>query len=33
MTAYTNGYGFWQFLGRFFTMLYLEKAFDVIFLD
>ena len=28
-----RGYGFWQFFGRFLTMLYLEKAFDIIFLD
>lgn len=28
-----NGFGFWQFFGRFLTMLYLEKAFDIVFLD
>lgn len=28
-----RGYGFWQFFGRFLTMLYLEKAFDILFLD
>lgn len=28
-----RGYGFWQFFGRFLTMLYLEKAFDIICLD
>lgn len=28
-----RGYGFWQFFGRFLTMLYLLKAFDIIFLD
>lgn len=26
-------YGFWQFTGRFLTMLYLMKAFDIIFFD
>ena len=26
-------YGFWQFFARFLTMLYLEKAFDVVFFD
>lgn len=28
-----RGYGFWQFTGRFLTMLYLMKAFDILFLD
>lgn len=28
-----RGYGFWQFFGRFLTMLYLLKAFDIICLD
>ena len=28
-----RGYGFRQFFARFLTMLYLEKAFDIIFLD
>ena len=28
-----RGYGFWQFFARFLTMLYLLKAFDIIFLD
>ena len=28
-----RGYGFWQFAGRFLTILYLEKAFDIIVLD
>ena len=28
-----NGYGFWQFAARFLTMLYLLKAFDIIFFD
>ena len=28
-----QGYGFWQFFGRFLTMLYLLKAFDIICLD
>ena len=28
-----NGFGFWQFFGRFLTMLYLEKAFDILCLD
>mgnify|MGYP000584457502 CR=1 FL=1 len=28
-----QGYGFWQFFGRFLTMLYLMKAFDIICLD
>lgn len=28
-----RGYSFWQFTGRFLTMLYLMKAFDIIFLD
>lgn len=28
-----KGFGFWPFFGRFLTMLYLEKAFDIICLD
>lgn len=28
-----RGYGFWQFFGRFLTMLYLLKAFDILCLD
>lgn len=28
-----QGYGFWQFFGRFLTMLYLLKVFDIICLD
>ena len=28
-----NGYGFWQFFGRFLAILYLWKAFDIICLD
>lgn len=28
-----RGYGFWQLFGRFLTMLYLLKAFDILFLD
>ena len=28
-----RSYGFWQFFGRFLTMLYLVKAFDIICLD
>lgn len=28
-----QGYGFWQFFWRFWIMLYLLKAFDIIFLD
>ena len=28
-----RSYGFWQFFARFLTMLYLLKAFDIIFLD
>ena len=28
-----RGYGFWQFFARFLAMLYLLKAFDIIFLD
>ncbi|MCM1136375.1 MAG: hypothetical protein NC400_12475 [Clostridium sp.] len=28
-----SGYGFWQFAARFLTMLYLLKAFDIIFFD
>lgn len=28
-----NGFTFWQFFARFLTMLYLYKAFDMIFLD
>lgn len=28
-----SGYSFWQFFGRFLTMLYLEKAFDIIVFD
>ncbi len=28
-----NGFGFWPFFGRFLTMLYLEKAFDILCLD
>ncbi|MCM1192345.1 MAG: hypothetical protein NC389_07930 [Acetatifactor muris] len=28
-----SGYGFWQFAARFLTMLYLLKAFDMIFFD
>lgn len=28
-----RGYDFWSFWGRFLTMLYLLKAFDIIFLD
>ncbi|MCM1496237.1 MAG: hypothetical protein NC089_10625 [Bacteroides sp.] len=28
-----NGYGFWQFAVRFLIMLYLLKAFDIIFFD
>ncbi len=28
-----QGYGFWQFFGRFLAMLYLLKAFDIIALD
>lgn len=28
-----QGYSFWQFTGRFLTMLYLMKAFDIVFLD
>lgn len=28
-----QGYGFWQFFGRFLVMLYLMKAFDIICLD
>lgn len=28
-----NGYGFWQFAARFLIMLYLLKAFDIIFFD
>ena len=26
-------YGFWRFFARFLTMLYLEKAFDILFFD
>jgi hypothetical protein len=28
-----RGYGFWQFFGRFLTILYVYKAFDLVFLD
>ena len=28
-----RGYGFWQLFARFLTMLYLLKAFDIVFLD
>lgn len=28
-----GGYSFWQFFRRFITMLYLEKAFDIIVFD
>lgn len=28
-----HGFSFWEFAGRFLTMLYLMKAFDIIFLD
>lgn len=28
-----RGYNFWQFTGRFLLMLYLMKAFDILFLD
>ena len=28
-----RGYDFWRFFARFLTMLYLEKAFDILFFD
>lgn len=33
MDGIHRDYGFWRFFARFLTMLYLEKAFDILFFD
>lgn len=33
MDGVRRGYGFWQLFGRFLTILYVYKAFDLVFLD